>query len=62
MLPVDGGDADAVIARVQEVGVDVPALAETLQSDGGATFEKAWDELLQSLGAKSAQLAATAGR
>jgi transaldolase len=62
MLPVDGGDADAVIARVQEVGVNVAALAETLQSDGGATFEKAWDELLQSLGAKSAQLATTAGR
>jgi hypothetical protein len=47
---------------VQGAGIDVPSLAETLQSDGGATFETAWDELLQSLGAKSAQPAATAGR
>ena len=61
-LPADGGDADRVIARVQAAGVDVPALAATLQSDGAATFEKAWDELLQSLAVKSAQLTATAGR
>ena len=60
-LPTDGGDADRVIARVQAAGVDVPALAAKLQSDGAATFEKAWDELLRSLAAKSTQLTATAG-
>ena len=62
LLPVDGGDADAVIARAQAAGVDVPALAEQLQTDGGTAFEKAWDDLLQSLSSKSAQLTATAGR
>ncbi|MEO8897822.1 MAG: transaldolase [Candidatus Dormibacter sp.] len=62
MLPSDGGNADSVIARVEAAGVDVPALADTLQTDGGVAFEKAWDDLLQSLSSKSAQLTATAGR
>ncbi len=62
MLPPDGGNAHSVIARVEAAGVDVPALAEKLQTDGGVAFEKAWDDLLQSLSSKSAQLTATAGR
>jgi transaldolase len=61
-LPPDGGDADRVIARVEAAGVDVPALAATLQGEGAAAFERAWNELLRSLAAKSAQITATPGR
>ncbi|MDQ6944851.1 MAG: transaldolase [Actinomycetota bacterium] len=57
-LPADGGDADAVIARVQKAGIDVPKLAETLQRDGAAAFVKSWEDLLGSVESKTAVLGA----
>ena len=38
MLPADGGDCDAQLARYTAAGVDLPALAATLQSEGAASF------------------------
>lgn len=46
MLPPDGGDADAVLARFEAAGVDLPALAAQLQSEGAAAFVESWEELI----------------
>jgi transaldolase len=55
-IPLDGGDADAVIEQVEAAGVDTDALASKLQSDGAAAFVKSWNHLLDGLDAKSARL------
>jgi transaldolase len=46
MLPADGGDCDAVIARFATAGIDVTALAATLQSEGAESFVASWKQLL----------------
>ena len=56
MLPHDGGDAEAVLAKFTTAGIDLDALAATLQRDGAAAFVKSWDELLACLVDKSASL------
>jgi transaldolase len=43
----DGSDADVTLAQFEAAGVDVDALAATLQSDGARNFAKSWDELLR---------------
>jgi transaldolase len=45
-LPADGSDADAVLGRFRDAGVDLTALAAKLQSDGASSFVGAWDELI----------------
>ena len=42
----DGGDAEATLAQFESAGVDVDALAATLQSEGARNFVKSWDDLL----------------
>ncbi len=46
LLPADGGDADAVLARFAAAGVDVGALANELQTAGAKAFVDSWNELL----------------
>ena len=46
MMPADGGDCDAELAAFTAAGVDLAALAATLQSDGAAAFVKSWNELI----------------
>ena len=46
VLPEDGGDCDEVLARFAGAGIDVPALAHTLQVDGAASFVTAWRQLI----------------
>jgi transaldolase len=55
-LPPDGGDCEAVLKRFAEAGVDVDALAERLQVEGGETFVKSWTDLMSVLDKKSAAL------
>lgn len=55
----DGGDAEAVIARFAQAGIDVEALAGRLQVEGAASFVKSWRELMQSIADKSKALAAS---
>jgi transaldolase len=66
VLPLDGGDADAVLAEFARIGVDAAALAAQLQREGTASFDASWKDLLDCLEAKRAALAqrdrATAGR
>ncbi|MBT2118392.1 transaldolase [Dyella sp. LX-66] len=55
-MPTDGGDAEQVLARFAEAGVDIDALAQQLQQEGAASLVKSWKELLQRIADKSAQL------
>jgi len=56
MLAHDGGDAEEVLDRFTQAGVDLDALAADLQRDGAAAFVKSWDDLLACLLEKSATL------
>ena len=58
-MAVDGGDAEAMLARFGQAGIDIDALALQLQRDGAHAFVKSWQELLQRIGDKSAALAST---
>ena len=53
LLPADGGDAEATLARFADAGVDVAALAKQLQEEGAAAFVQSWDELMACIAAKS---------
>jgi transaldolase len=61
VLPIDGGDAERVIAEFRRAGVDDEAVADQLQIEGAKTFEKAWRDLLECIAAKSRSLATAAG-
>jgi transaldolase len=52
-MAVDGGDAEAVIARHARAGVDVDALAAQLQEEGAQAFIKSWNALLEGLARKT---------
>jgi transaldolase len=56
LLPADGGDCEAVLAKFAKAGVDIDALAAQLQSDGAKSFVTSWDELIKVISAKSAAL------
>ncbi len=60
MLAHDGGDAEQVLERFTQAGVDLDALAADLQRDGAAAFVKSWDELLACIAAKSDMLGKSA--
>lgn len=55
-MPIDGGDAEEVLAQFARDGVDDAALAARLQREGAAAFDKSWQELLQRIASKSAML------
>ncbi|MCW8807611.1 MAG: transaldolase [Rhodanobacter sp.] len=56
MMAVDGGDADAVLASIGKAGVDVEALAATLQDEGAQAFVKSWQQLLGRIADKASAL------
>jgi transaldolase len=56
LLQADGGDAEDVLVRIGEAGVDVDALAATLQTEGADPFVKSWDDLLACISSKSEQV------
>ena len=53
VLPVDGGDAEEILAGFAEVGVDVAALAAQLQREGAQSFGTSWNELMDTIASKS---------
>ena len=61
VMPEDGGDAEAILARFAQAGIDVDALAAQLQREGAESFVKSWRELMQRIAEKSVALA-DAGR
>jgi transaldolase len=59
VMAKDGGDAEAVLARFADAGIDIDALAARLQVDGAESFVKSWSELMKRIADKSAALATT---
>jgi transaldolase len=57
ILPVDGGDCEAVLAEFARAGIDSDALAAQLQDEGAKSFVKSWNELMAVIAAKSTALA-----
>ena len=56
-VDADVDEAEAVWRGLADVGVDMDDVAEQLEREGVASFEKSFDELLATLEAKSAELA-----
>jgi len=56
LLPPDGGDSEEVIAQFTEAGIDVDALAGSLQDEGAKSFVKSWNNLMTVVSSKSAAL------
>jgi transaldolase len=56
ILPADGGDCEAVLARFATAGIDVAALAAQLQDEGAESFVKSWSELMSVIESKSAAI------
>jgi len=53
VLPIDGGDAEEILAGFAKVGVEDAALAAQLQREGAQSFGKSWSELMDSIASKS---------
>ena len=56
VMPVDGGDAEEVLAEFTRIGVDDAALADQLQREGTASFDRSWRDLMECIAAKGAML------
>jgi transaldolase len=56
-MATDGSDAETVLARFAQAGIDVDTLALRLQVDGAQAFVTSWKELLQCIADKSVALA-----
>ncbi|WP_200860896.1 transaldolase family protein [Anaeromyxobacter sp. Fw109-5] len=48
-IPRDGGDAQQVLAAFAQAGVDLGALATTLQEEGARSFAASWKALMGSI-------------
>jgi len=59
-LPVDGGDAESVLAEFGSAGIDVDALAARLQQEGAQSFDESWRDLLDSIESERRRLGAGA--
>jgi len=57
-LPLDGGDAEKVIAAFAKAGIDNDELAADLQREGAESFVKSWKDLLDRIGSKHTALKA----
>ncbi|MFZ0135249.1 MAG: transaldolase [Desulfobacterales bacterium] len=57
LMPVDGGDCEALLARFAASGIDVDTLSAELQDEGASSAIKSWIELMSAIAAKSAALA-----
>jgi transaldolase len=55
-MPADGGDCEEVLAKFKQAGVDVDALAATLQDEGAKSFVESWTELMGVIESKSAAI------
>jgi len=51
-LPTDGGDADALLGRFAQAGVDTSEVAARLQANGAKSFVDAWNELMDRIQAQ----------
>jgi transaldolase len=58
LLPLDGGDAEKVIAAFAKAGIDDDQLAADLQREGAESFVKSWKDLLDRIRSKHTALKA----
>jgi transaldolase len=54
VLPIDGGDAEDVLAEFTREGINDETLAADLQSEGTQSFNNSWNDLLACIASKSA--------
>ena len=59
VLPVDGGDAEKVIAAFAKAGIDDEKLAADLQREGADSFVASWKDLLDRIKTKTTGLSVT---
>jgi len=52
-LPADGGDADVMLGRFTQAGVDTSEVAARLQANGAKSFVEAWNELMDRIQAQT---------
>ena len=52
-LSTDAAPATAVLRQATEAGIDLAAVAETLQREGAASFVAAWEAMIGSIAAKA---------
>jgi transaldolase len=57
VMPIDGGDAAAVLREFAHDGIDQAQLAAQLQHEGAESFTKSWRNLMDVIASKSAALA-----
>lgn len=62
VLARDGGDAEAILTRFEQAGIDLAALALQLQREGAESFVASWQALLERIESKSAALAGGSAR
>ncbi len=55
-LKPDGGDCETVLGRFANGGIDLDALATRLQEEGAASFVKSWNDLMDCVASKRAQM------
>jgi transaldolase len=53
LMPADGGDAELMLAKFTQAGINHDQLAADLQHEGAESFVKSWNELLNSIRSKS---------
>jgi transaldolase len=58
-MPKDGGDAEAVLQRFADAGIDIDTVARKLQIEGAQSFVKSWTELMKRIAEKGVALATT---
>jgi transaldolase len=54
VMPINGGNAEAVLADFAAAGVNDDALAAELQRQGAAAFATSWNELMLGIASKRA--------
>jgi transaldolase len=57
IMSADGGDCEAVLDEFAAAGIDVDELAAKLQDDGAKSFVNSWNDLLEVITSKTANLA-----
>ena len=60
IMSADGGDCEAVLDQFASAGIDINELATKLQDDGAKSFVGSWNELMDVIASKSANLAKVA--
>jgi transaldolase len=53
LMPADGGEAETMLARFTQAGINHDQLAADLQREGAESFVESWNELLTSIRSKS---------